>query len=139
MFLKRSDSWVELKDWRGRNGLNPLVIGDVIQKSPCSDRGAACALPFEAAQAEIIPAGEARIDPACPANATLRLVASNASELAINPCTSIGQGGAAIESQNGKLSLTHADNARNRPWAQQLYKPVLKPPNPPKADLARPQ
>ena len=43
VFLKRSQGWVELKDWRGKNGLNPLIIGDVIEKSPCSDKGAACA------------------------------------------------------------------------------------------------
>ncbi len=133
VFLKRSDGWVELKDWRGRNGLNPLIIGDVIEKSSCSDKGAACSLPFEAGRAEIIPTAAAPPGAPCPISATLKLVSSKPSELVIDPCQSMGRGGAAIESQGGVLSLAPADNARNRPWAQPLYTPVPKPPKPPKA------
>lgn len=138
VFLKRASSWVELKDWRGKNGLNPLIIGDAIDKSPCSDKGAACTLPFEAGQAEIIPTAEASLTPGCPINATLKLTTPPASDLAINPCDSIGRGGAAIESQNGKLSLAPANNALSRPWAQQLYTPVPKQPKPPKTKATKP-
>ena len=145
VFLKRWQGWVELKDWRGKNGLNPLIIGDVIEKSPCSDKGAACAVPFEAGSAEIIPAKEARVIPGCPVDATLRLVASNTHALSVNPCNSMGKGGAAIESLGGKLSFAPAENARDRPWSQQLYKPVpkppkiAKPPKPPKTEVAQSQ
>ena len=138
VFLERLSSWVELKDWRGKNGLNPMIIGDVIEKSTCSDNGAACALPFEAGQAEIIPVAEAPVGAACPINATLRLIGSNQSQLAIDPCESMGKGGAAIESQSGVLSLAPADNAINRPWAQRLYKSVPKAPKPPKAISTKP-
>ena len=137
VFLKRPDGWVELKDWRGRNGLNPLIIGDVIRKSPCSDKGAACSLPFIAGEAEIVPNAETPPGAACPINATLKLISSNQTQLAIDPCQSMGRGGAAIESQGGTLSLAPANNARDRPWARQLYTPVPKPPKPPKAKRAK--
>ena len=40
VFLKRAGGWVELTDWRGNNGLNPLIIGDVIESRPCAGKGA---------------------------------------------------------------------------------------------------
>ncbi len=148
VFLKRESDWVEIKDWRGRNGLNPLIIGDVIAKAPCPGKGAACELDVLAGKAAIVPAeiatpiSSAPDDPltaeitppanaappsaACPTLATLTLTTPTGSRLSLDPCAYAGKGGAAIEIQNGALSLAPADPPHNRPWTQPLYKPVPK-------------
>lgn len=163
VFLKREKDWVEIKDWRSRNGLNPLIIGDVIAKAPCPGKGAACDLdvlagkaaiiPTEIAPAEIAmpvsttlndpstpvqpaapqappppPASSAPPSTACPSTATLSLDTPTGSRLTLAPCAYAGKGGAAIEIQNGVLSLAPADPPHNRPWTQPLYKPVPKTP-----------
>jgi competence protein ComEC len=128
VFLKQSDGWVELKGWRSKNGLKPLIIGDVIHKSPCSDKGAACTLPVDAGSAEIAPISGTSLAGKCPINATLKLTTANGPHLTTDPCKSAGQGGAAIESQNGILSLAPAEDGSGRLWTQRLYEPVPKPP-----------
>ena len=55
VFLDSGGAWLELTDWRGRNGLNPLIIGDVIQKSPCPGKGAPCRLALPSGVFQIMP------------------------------------------------------------------------------------
>lgn len=132
VFLKRSDGWVELTDWRGNNGLNPLIIGDKLIKSPCPGKGAACALDVEAGRAVIAPGASISVvegAPACASQARLVLEPPGHAPLAINPCDSIGKGGAVIDRAGDELRVVPAERQRNRPWTQALYAPVPKAPS----------
>jgi competence protein ComEC len=128
VFLKQPESWVELKDWRGDNGLNPLIIGDVIDKSPCPGKGAACALSVEAGEVEIAPAAVPAGSGLCASAASLAIRPAGNAELRIDPCAFVGRGGAVIETTGEGLRLTPARRQENRMWTQALYAPVPKPP-----------
>ncbi len=136
VFMKQADSWVELTDWRSKNGLNPLIIGDKIQKSTCPGKGANCTLDVDAGQLTIMSpeAGPASsiaspLTTGCASAAQLTLKPSNEPALAepalpIAPCDFIGQGGAAIQRDSKGLRNSPAQPQRNRPWTQPLYAPV---------------
>lgn len=130
VFLKQPVGWTEITDWRGTNGLNPLIVGDVIAKSPCPGKGAACAFSVEAGQATITPASPVASAPpsACKSAATLTLTPAHAPPLTLDPCAFIGKSGAAIDlTRDGALVLSPAQPQLNRPWTQPLYAPVILP------------
>ena len=130
VFLKRSESWVELTDWRGDNGLNPLIIGDVIDKSPCAGKGAACWLDVVAGQAEIAPgiAVEVGAAGACASRASLTLRPVKGEAMEVDPCAFAGKGGAVIDATADGLRLVPAQRQETRFWTQPLYAPVPKAP-----------
>lgn len=138
VFLKRPASWVELTDWRADNGLNPLIIGDVIDKSPCPGKGAACEVEIESGDAVIAPAPAelTAVTPACSSTASLMVKRGTASPLQVDPCRFIASGGAAIETTGWSLRLRPAEREDDRLWAQPLYAPVPKPPKPDKPKQA---
>lgn len=148
VFLKQTEGWTELADWRGDNGLNPLIIGDVILKSPCPGKGAGCVLDVEAGQATITPVAAPAptpalapaatpAPPACKTSAQLTITSPTGPPLALAPCDLIGLGAVIERTAVGELVLTPADPQRNRPWTQPLYTPVPKAKPAPKA-TARP-
>ena len=128
VFLQQDKAWLELTDWRADNGLNPLIIGDAVEKAPCPGKGAACWLNVDAGQAIIEPASEAASESVaerCPTSSRLTIHPITAPSLAIAPCAAVGQGGAAIESSGGELTLRFAQMQSGRAWTQPLY---AKPP-----------
>ena len=128
VFLKRSQSWVELTDWRGNNGLNPLIVGDAIDKTPCPGKGAACSLEAEVGVVDIVPgpAAEAPIDASCASTSMLVIQPVFSDPVEVNPCEFVARGGAAIEMSAAGIQLVPAQRQENRLWTQPLYAPVRK-------------
>lgn len=142
VFLKQTEGWTEITDWRAVNGLNPLIVGDVILKSPCPGKGATCSLAIEAGHAAITPALSVAptASSACKSAAVLTLTPPNAPPLVIDPCASVGRNGAAIERlHDGTLTLRPARLQLNRPWTQPLYAPVILPKKVTPAKTAKPK
>ncbi len=133
VFLKRAESWVELTDWRGDNGLNPLIIGDVIDKSPCPGKGAACSLDVLAGEAVIAPGTEMQAGVAnlCVSRASLTITPAEGDALRVDPCAFVTKGGAVMETAARGLRLAPAQRQENRLWTQPLYAPVPKQPKAP--------
>lgn len=123
VFLQADKAWLELSDWRSDNGLDPLIIGDAITKAPCPGKGASCWLDVEAGQAIVEPNVEAPIG--CPTSSTLTIHTEAGQALKLQPCATIGKGGAAVDSSDGALTLRPAQMQSGRAWTQSLY---LKPP-----------
>jgi hypothetical protein len=119
---------VELTDWRGNNGLNPLIIGDVIDKTPCPGKGAACSLEAEVGVVDIVPgpAAEAPIDASCASTSMLVIQPVFSDPVEVNPCEFVPRGGAAIEMSAAGIQLVPAQRQENRLWTQPLYAPVRK-------------
>lgn len=54
VFLKQpGNGWTEITDWRAANGLDPLIVGDRILKSPCPGKGGSCVFSADAGEATI--------------------------------------------------------------------------------------
>lgn len=127
VFLQQEKAWLELTDWRSDNGLNPLIIGDVIEKASCPGKGAACWLNVDAGQAIIEqvsqPAGDS-----CPTASRLTIHPSVTPSLTVDPCAAAGRGGAAIDSAGGVLTMRFAQMQSGRAWTQPLYAKPLKRP-----------
>jgi len=127
VFLQRDKAWLELTDWRSDNGLNPLIIGDVIEKAPCLGKGGACWLNVDAGQAIIEQISQPAVN-GCPTASHLTIHPTAAPSLAVDPCAVIGRGGAAIDSASGELTLRFAQLQSGRAWTQPLYaKPPKRP------------
>lgn len=125
-FLQADKGWIELKDWRASNGLNPLIIGDEIIKTPCPGKGASCSFDVKAGQA-IIEQGAGQLDAACPVSSILNSQ-STSGGLTMRPCDFAGKGGAAIDLSTDKLTLRPAQMQNGRAWTQPLYAKLPKPP-----------
>lgn len=122
VFLEQPEGWVQLTDWRHENGLDPLIVGDDIGKSPCPGKGAACELQLLEGEASIAPSV---VTPAagCPSSATLTLSSEpGAPELSVNPCLFANTGGAAIVRDGQQLALQPARPPAGRAWEQPLYR-----------------
>jgi len=122
VFLVQPTGWVQLTDWRHENGLDPLIVGGDIGKSPCPGKGAACELGLVAGKASISPASHP-LAGACPAAATLTI--SNevgSAPLDLNPCVFANAGGAAIVQDGKQLAVQPARQATDRLWEQPLYR-----------------
>lgn len=131
VFLKARKGWLELIDWRADNGLNPLIIGDEIAKSPCPGKGAACALDLPSGRFNIAPAAAPPARP-CPSGAALSFAPQGRPPLAIDPCAYVGKGGAVIEAGFGPPRIRAAQVQSGRAWTQPLYE------RPPKAARSKP-
>jgi competence protein ComEC len=122
VFLQQDKGWIELTDWRADNGLNPLIIGDDIRKSPCPGKGASCWIDTAEGQTVIVPLETA---PAvnCPIAARLALarVGSDA-DFELDPCAFVGTGGAVILNDGQRYILEPARASRGRAWEQPLYR-----------------
>jgi len=122
VFLPQEKAWVELTDWRTENGLDPLIIGDGKEKSPCPGKGRACELTLSMGSAKIEPA-TGQVTATCPTNSRLLLrTGPNATALEINPCAYAGQGGAVILFDGNKLGVQPATSSNERMWEQPLYR-----------------
>jgi competence protein ComEC len=44
VFVRAEEGWIELTDWRGENGLDPMTVRGAKSKPDCAGRGAACEL-----------------------------------------------------------------------------------------------
>jgi hypothetical protein len=121
VFLKADEGWTELTDWRGENGLNPLIIGDEIRKSPCSGKGASCFIDTPFGNFEIAPG--AQLAPAgCPTGAALIFAQRAIAEPAtISPCAYVGQGGAVLELAGDRVLIRTAEKQSGRAWTQPLH------------------
>ncbi len=132
VFLQQDKAWLEFKDWRADNGLNPLIINGAIDKAPCAGKGAPCWVDVTAGQAVVeqvdLPAPEG-----CPTSSRLTIYPTVDLALPIDPCSVVGRGGAAIDSSDGKLSLRLAEMQNGRAWTQPLYA------KPPKRTVAKDQ
>jgi competence protein ComEC len=127
VFLQRGKAWLELKDWRADNGLNPLIIGDVIEKAPCAGKGAPCSFDVDAGQA-MVEQVSAPPPEGCPVSARLTLHSPTQQALTLEPCLFAGHGGAAIDSDAVKLTLRLPQKQSGRAWTQPLYaKPPKRP------------
>jgi competence protein ComEC len=120
VFLKAEEGWLELTDWRGDNGLNPLIIGDDIRKSPCPGDGERCAIDS--------PNGEFAVAPntlnsplGCPTTAALTFTSPDDLALMVSPCAYAGQGGAVIELSADGPAIAAAKTQSGRAWTQPLY------------------
>ena len=121
VFLPLESSWVELTDWRTENGLDPLIIGDAKEKSPCPGKGQACELSLKAGSASIQPTtGEASAT--CPSPARLILRDASGATIEIDPCAYSGKGGATIMFDGSRLTVQPADASGERPWEQPLLR-----------------
>lgn len=132
VFLQQEKTWLELTDWRSDNGLNPLIIGDVIEKAPCPGKGGACWLNVDAGQAIIEPDSQLVRD-GCPSSSRLTIHPTTTPSLDVDPCAVVGRGGAAIDSAGGVLTLRFAQLQSGRAWTQPLYA------NPPKRPASKDQ
>ncbi|HVY88285.1 MAG TPA: ComEC/Rec2 family competence protein [Hyphomonadaceae bacterium] len=139
VFLKARQGWVQVIDWRGRNGLDPLIIGDDVRKSGCpSDakgvaKGQACGLEMAGGRFEILP-GPGEPEDGCPAAASLVFTPRQGLPLTLDPCAYAGKGGAVIEtSWKGEASLRAAQMQSGRAWTQPLY------PRPPRPKVSKPK
>ena len=126
VFLQGGAGWFEMTDWRGRNGLNPLIIGDKIIKAPCPGKGAACEMDVSAGRATVEPSAASGGDD-CPSSAALRLQPARGDSITVHPCTYVGQGGAAIDQSADQLTIRPAQMQNGRAWAQPLYAKPRKP------------
>lgn len=121
VFLPLESSWVELTDWRTENGLDPLIIGDAKEKSPCPGKRQACELSLKAGSASIQPTtGEASAT--CPSPARLILRDASGATIEIDPCAYSGKGGATIMFDGSRLTVQPADASGERPWEQPLLR-----------------
>jgi competence protein ComEC len=121
VFLKAENGWLELTDWRGRNGLNPLIIGDEIAKAPCPGKGQACTLDLPAGRFSVAP-GEGEALAVCPSSAVLTFtLAGNTTTTSVRPCDHAGQGGAVLETAGGELKVRTAQKQSGRAWTQPLH------------------
>jgi competence protein ComEC len=122
VFLQQEEGWVELTDWRAENGLNPLIIGDDIRKSPCPGKGASCWIETADGQAVIVPRETSPVS-GCPIAARLALTrAASDPDLELDPCDTVGRGGAAILSDGQRYILEPARDSSGRAWEQPLYR-----------------
>jgi competence protein ComEC len=127
VFLQQDKAWLELTDWRADNGLNPLIIGDAIEKAPCPGKGGSCWIDVDPGQAIVEPTDQLPFK-GCPTSSRLTIHPLAALALAINPCSVVGRGGAAIDSDGVSLSLRFARMQSGRAWTQPLYaKPPKRP------------
>jgi competence protein ComEC len=124
VFLQGRSGWFELTDWRGRNGLNPLIIGDRIIKAPCPGKGAACELDVSSGQAIVVPS-TAPVAGDCPNSAVLRLQPVRGDSVTVHPCAYTGSGGAVIDQSGDQITVRPAQMQNGRAWTQPLY---IKPP-----------
>jgi hypothetical protein len=124
VFLKDTAGWLEITDWRADNGLNPLIIGDEIAKSPCPGKGLGCTLDLPSGRFAVAPdAGAAR--DGCPAAAALTFATRPGSDPeAIQPCVYVGEGGAVLELTGDRLNIRTAQKQSGRAWTQPLYEVV---------------
>ena len=121
VFLQQDRGWIELTDWRADNGLNPLIIGDDIRKSPCPGKGASCWIDMAEGQTVIVPL-ETMPAGKCPIAARLALTrAEMDATLEIDPCAFAGSGGAVILSDGQRYILEPARASAGRAWEQPLY------------------
>jgi hypothetical protein len=130
VFLKAEQGWLELTDWRADNGLNPLIIGDDIRKSPCRGKGLACWIDTPSGQFAVAPEQAVRavsLGAACPVLAALTFIPGKGDAAAINPCAYAGRGGAALELSGERLRIRTAQMQSGRAWTQPLCE---KPPKP---------
>ena len=128
VFLKADKGWLELTDWRSDNGLNPLIIGDDIRKSPCRGKGLACWIDTPAGQFAVSPGLDTRAAvPArpCPISAALTFSPASGEPASVNPCSYAGRGGAVLELSGDRLDVRVAQTQSGRAWTQPLYE---KPP-----------
>lgn len=129
VFLKAGQGWQELTDWRADNGLNPLIIGDDIRKSPCRGKGLACWIDTPSGQFAVAPdnAGESAgtVTRPCPISARLTFVSERSAPAALNPCAYVGRGGAVLELTGNRLGIRTAQMQSGRAWTRPLYE---KPP-----------
>jgi competence protein ComEC len=162
VFLQADQGWLELVDWRGQNGLDPLVIGDAISKAPCPGKGAPCTLDLPSGAFTVAPpqaasrgeppavermsAAESRAVPppaiaaepkttACPTTAELVFQPHSGPPLHLDPCYLAQRGGAVIEIKPPGRSVRIATVQTDRPWTPTLRAPRAKPP---KATQPRP-
>ncbi|HOY78986.1 MAG TPA: ComEC/Rec2 family competence protein [Hyphomonadaceae bacterium] len=127
VFLQRDKAWLELKDWRADNGLNPLIIGDAIEKAPCMGKGAACKLDVDAGRA-VVEQVSAPAPTGCPVSSRLIIHSLTQQALTVEPCSFVEHGGAAIDSDAGSLTLRLPQKQSGRAWTQPLYtKPPKRP------------
>jgi competence protein ComEC len=131
VFLKAATGWLELTDWRSDNGLNPLIIGDEIAKSPCPGKGAACEIDLPSGRFAIGPAAAPGAT-SCPTGSALTFTPAGRSPVAIEPCAYQGQGGAVIELGSNGARIRTAQMQSGRAWTQPLYE------RPPKAVRSKP-
>ena len=127
VFLQDEDTWLELTDWRVDNGLNPLIIGDKIATAPCPGKGGACSLDILAGRATVDPSPEPPVT-GCPIASSLTIQPAAGERLTVRPCEAVGRGGAAIDVDDGALTLRLAQMQSGRAWTQPLYE------KPPKRD-----
>ncbi len=122
VFLEQEASWIELTDWRRENGLDPLIIGDAKEKSPCAGKGQACEIKLPIGVAEVAPVdAPAPLD--CPAAARLILAPGEGQPaITLDPCIYAGKGGAAIIFDGRGFSVQPARPSQGRAWEQPLYR-----------------
>lgn len=145
VFLKAEEGWVELTEWRGENGLNPLGVRGPLKRDPCGrprrrpdPQFCSVELPSGVFSFERLPAAEPQADAAatssagsagtCPTTAPL-LFRPKARpeqgaqqqewpEITLHPCILAGQGGAVIGVRfDGEVAIATQRVERNRPWA----------------------
>jgi hypothetical protein len=122
VFLEQPEGWVQLTDWRHESGLDPLIVGDDIGKSPSPGKGAACELQLLDGAASIAPSAAAPAT-GCPSAATLTLSSeAGAPELSVNPYQFANAGGAAIVRDGQQLALQPAIPSTGRAWEQPPYR-----------------
>jgi competence protein ComEC len=122
VFLPQEKAWIEITDWRVENGLDPLIIGDAKEKSPCPGKGQACELTLSTGMAIIEPVTGVASD-TCPTPARLFMrPEATAQAIEIDPCLYSGKGGAAIVFDGATLSVQPAGSSNERPWEQPLYR-----------------
>jgi competence protein ComEC len=122
VFLQQDKGWIELTDWRADNGLNPLVVGDDIRKSPCPGKGASCWIDTEKGQTVIVALETA---PAAECHVAARLALARAgsdADFELDPCAFVGTGGAVILSDGQSYILEPARASSGRAWEQPLYR-----------------
>ncbi|HEX5006555.1 MAG TPA: ComEC/Rec2 family competence protein, partial [Hyphomonadaceae bacterium] len=128
VFVKAEQGWLELTDWRADNGLNPLIIGDDIRKSPCRGKGLACWIDTPSGQFAVAPVASDEPGVSCPIAAVLTFSPTNGEPARINPCAYAGRGGAVLEFSGGRLGVRTAQMQSGRAWTQPLYeKPPKRP------------
>jgi competence protein ComEC len=118
VFLKAETGWTELTDWRGDNGLNPLIIGDEIAKSPCPGKGLRCTVDTLTGRFEI--SGRRDLAPdGCPTSSVLTFAPdSGADPTVVHPCAYAGRGGAVLELRGDGLHIRTAEEQSGRAWTQ---------------------
>lgn len=118
VFLKDGKTWLELADWRGKNGMDPLAVGDDTARAPCMGKGAPCHLELASGAFDVVSAPSAapydKTAP-CPTEAVLRYAPKGKPSLEIKPC-SYPRGGAVIELGRTGAGISAAPPESGRPW-----------------------